>query len=123
LQQAKDMLLEAGDLADHVGQVTAHEEGKGMERRELAENYLQTLNLHTRELDFDFLSDLVRHHVATFAFSSVGCQLGDDLPLDLESLYRRIVVKKRGGYCFEQNGLLFGVLEELGLFRSFIWHG
>ncbi|GKT33455.1 Arylamine N-acetyltransferase like protein, partial [Aduncisulcus paluster] len=46
----------------------------------------------------------------------VGCQLGDDLPLDLESLYRRIVVKKRGGYCFEQNGLLFGVLEELGLF-------
>lgn len=64
-----------------------------MERRELAGNYLQTLNLHTRELDFDFLSDLVRRHVATFAFSSVGCQLGDDLPLDLESLYRRIVVK------------------------------
>ncbi|ACS78706.1 selenide, water dikinase [Maridesulfovibrio salexigens DSM 2638] len=27
LQQAKDMLLEAGDLADHVGQVTAHEAG------------------------------------------------------------------------------------------------
>lgn len=27
LQQAKDLLLEAGDLADHVGQVTAHEEG------------------------------------------------------------------------------------------------
>ena len=85
-----------------------------MERRELAENYLQILNLHTRKLDFDFLSDLVRRHVATFAFSSVGCQLGDELPLDFESLYRRIVVKKRGGYCFEHNGLLFGILEELG---------
>ncbi|MBT3194181.1 MAG: arylamine N-acetyltransferase, partial [Verrucomicrobia bacterium] len=26
----------------------------------------------------------------------------------------RIVVQRRGGYCFEQNGLLYGVLEELG---------
>ncbi len=85
-----------------------------MGRLEMVQNYLQTLNLHGRELDFQFLSDVVTHHVATFAFSSVGCQLGDDLPLDFESLYQRIVIKRRGGYCFEQNGLLYGVLEELG---------
>lgn len=87
---------------------------KEMERYEMVENYLRILNLHGRELDFKFLSDLVRRHVATFAFSSVGCQLGNDLPLDFESLYQRIVIKRRGGYCFEQNGLLFGILEELG---------
>jgi N-hydroxyarylamine O-acetyltransferase len=52
--------------------------------------------------------------VATFAFCSVGPRLGDDLPLDLDSLYQRIVVRRRGGYCFEQNGLLFEMLEELG---------
>ena len=85
-----------------------------MERLEMVQNYLQILNLHDRELDFEFLSDVVTRHVATFAFSSVGCQLGDDLPLDFESLYQRIVIKRRGGYCFEQNGLLYGVLEELG---------
>ncbi|MBT3234218.1 MAG: N-hydroxyarylamine O-acetyltransferase, partial [Calditrichaeota bacterium] len=28
-----------------------------------------------------------------------------DLPLDFESLHQRIVVQRRGGYCFEQNGL------------------
>ncbi len=85
-----------------------------MERPEMVQNYLKTLNLHDRELDFVFLSDVVTRHVATFAFSSVGCQLGEDLPLDFESLYQRIVIKRRGGYCFEQNGLLYTVLEELG---------
>jgi N-hydroxyarylamine O-acetyltransferase len=86
-----------------------------MERSEMVREYLQALDLHHRELDFDFLTDVVARHVATFAFSSVGCRLGEDLPLDFESLYQRIVVKRRGGYCFEQNGLLYGVLEELGL--------
>lgn len=85
-----------------------------MKRLEMVRNYLQILNLHDRELDFEFLNDLVTRHVATFAFSSVGCQLGEDLPLDFESLYQRIVIKRRGGYCFEQNGLLYGVLDELG---------
>lgn len=85
-----------------------------MARHEMIDNYLRILNLHGRELDFNFLSDVVSRHVATFAFSSVGCQLGDNLPLDFESLYNRIVIKRRGGYCFEQNGLLFGILEELG---------
>ena len=85
-----------------------------MERPEMVQKYLQTLSLHGRELDFAFLNDVVTRHVATFAFSSVGCQLGEDLPLDFESLYQRIVIQRRGGYCFEQNGLLYGVLEELG---------
>lgn len=85
-----------------------------MERSEMVQHYLQTLDLEDRKLDFEFLRDVVSRHLATFAFSSVGCQLGDDLPLDFESLYQRIVIGRRGGYCFEQNGLLYGVLEELG---------
>lgn len=52
--------------------------------------------------------------MATFSFGSIGPRLGDSLPLDLPSLYDRIVVRKRGGYCFEQNGLLYDVLDELG---------
>jgi len=85
-----------------------------MERSKMVQEYLQTLSLDSRELNFDFLNDVVARHVATFAFSSTGCQLGEDLPLDFESLYQRIVVQRRGGYCFEQNGLLFGILAELG---------
>jgi N-hydroxyarylamine O-acetyltransferase len=85
-----------------------------MERAEIAAQYLQALGLEKRNPDRVFLSDLTQTHVAQFAFCSVGPRLGDDLPLDLESLYRRIVAQKRGGYCFEQNGLFYEVLEELG---------
>jgi hypothetical protein len=46
-----------------------------MEHKLMVEEYLQTLGLHNRELDFMFLCDLVAHHVATYSFSSVGCQL------------------------------------------------
>lgn len=85
-----------------------------MRRSETVTEYLRTLDLHDHELGFGFLRELVRRHVATFAFSSVGCRLGEDLPLDFDSLFNRIVVRRRGGYCFEQNGFLYQVLEELG---------
>lgn len=85
-----------------------------MHRHEMVREYLKALNLDDKKRDLQFLNELNRRHVATFAFSSVGCRLGDDLPLDFGSLYERIVVKRRGGYCFEQNGLMFEILEELG---------
>jgi N-hydroxyarylamine O-acetyltransferase len=85
-----------------------------MNRQQIAEKYLDTLGLVKVNPDLDFLSSLTAHHVAMFPFSSLGCQLGDELPLDLESLFSRIVVKRRGGYCFEQNGLFFEILQELG---------
>ena len=85
-----------------------------VQRREMVDEYLRALGLDGRDLDLGFLGDLVGRHVATFAFSSVGVRLGEELPLDFESLFDRIVVQRRGGYCFQQNGLLFEVLEELG---------
>jgi N-hydroxyarylamine O-acetyltransferase len=80
----------------------------------MVHEYLRALDLRDCEFGYGFLCELVKRHVATFAFSSVGCRLGEDLPLDFESLFNRIVVRRRGGYCFEQNGILYNVLEELG---------
>lgn len=85
-----------------------------MLRSEMVDDYLRTLNLDDCELDFEFLKEVVGRHVATFAFSSVGCRLGEDMPLDCESLFSRIIDRRRGGYCFEQNGLFYEVLDELG---------
>jgi N-hydroxyarylamine O-acetyltransferase len=85
-----------------------------VKRQEIVQSYLQAINLNNHDLNYGFLVKLISRHVATFAFSSVGSRLGEDLPLDLESLYQRIVVQRRGGYCFEQNGLLYEVLDVLG---------
>ena len=85
-----------------------------MDRTKITDRYLEALGLHRQAPDLAFLGEIVRRHVARFTFCSVGPRLGNALPLDLASLYERIVVRGRGGYCFEQNGLLYEVLAELG---------
>ena len=85
-----------------------------MNGAEITDEYIRVLGLNRSKPDLVFLSEIARHHVGQFAFSSVGPLLGDDLPLDVESLYHRIVVKRRGGYCFEQNALMYAMLRELG---------
>lgn len=80
----------------------------------ITEEYLRVLGLQRSQPELSFLSKLIRRHVAQFAFSSVGPLLGNDLPLDVQSLFQRIVVNRRGGYCFEQNGLMYALLKELG---------
>lgn len=85
-----------------------------MERSRIAQLYLSALGLQRQDPELAYLTEITRRHVARFAFCSLGPRLGDALPLDLPSLYERIVERRRGGYCFEQNGLLFEVLQELG---------
>jgi len=81
---------------------------------EMTGAYLGALGLDRRQPDMAFLTELTSRHLADFSFSSVGPMLGNDLPLDIEAVFRRIVVDRRGGYCFEQNGLMQAVLAELG---------
>lgn len=85
-----------------------------MDRAQITDRYLDALGLQQQAPTLGLLQEITRRHVARFAFCSVGPRLGDPLPLDLLSLYQRIVERRRGGYCFEQNGLLFEVLAELG---------
>jgi N-hydroxyarylamine O-acetyltransferase len=85
-----------------------------LDRSAITDAYLKALGLTREAPSLALLSQIARRHVATFSFGSIGPRLGDSLPLDLPSLYDRIVVRKRGGYCFEQNGLLYDVLDELG---------
>jgi N-hydroxyarylamine O-acetyltransferase len=85
-----------------------------MQSTELADQYIQEIGLSVDKPNLDFLSLISQHHVAKFAFSSIGVLLGDKLPLDAKSLYERIVLRQRGGYCFEQNGLMYDILKNLG---------
>jgi N-hydroxyarylamine O-acetyltransferase len=88
--------------------------GTLMERPEITRRYLEALSTPAQQPNLRYLDELVRRHVARFTFASIGPRLGEELPLDLPALYDRIVVRGRGGYCFEQNGLFYEVLDELG---------
>lgn len=60
------------------------------------------------------LHAVTRAHTTAIPFENLDVLLGRRIALDAASLVRKLVVARRGGYCFEQNGLLLAVLSELG---------
>jgi len=62
----------------------------------------------------DTLDELHRRHVLSVPFENLDVQLGRSCVLDVDAAYEKIVVRRRGGWCYEQNGLFGAVLEELG---------
>ena len=53
-------------------------------------------------------------HPQAIAFENLNPLLGLPVKLDVESLQQKLVRSRRGGYCFEHNGLLFHALRALG---------
>jgi N-hydroxyarylamine O-acetyltransferase len=60
------------------------------------------------------LSDLHLAHATHIPFENIDVLLGRPVPLDIESLWAKLVLARRGGYCFEQNTLFAAVLEAIG---------
>jgi N-hydroxyarylamine O-acetyltransferase len=81
--------------------------------QQMAEAYIAELELPKRR-DVEFLQQLQSKHIARYSFNSLAVVLGQDISLDIQDIFNKIVNKKRGGYCFEHNKLVFTVLQELG---------
>lgn len=62
----------------------------------------------------DTLNGLMHAHVQAIPFENLDVLLGRSIDLAPDALQRKLVTHRRGGYCFEQNGLLLLVLEALG---------
>ncbi len=60
------------------------------------------------------MADVHRAHVFSIPFENLDPHRGVPVSLEPEVLERKLVTERRGGYCFEQNLLLAGALEELG---------
>jgi len=78
-----------------------------MENKQIIQNYLDTLQLDNNIKTLADITNLIKTHLRTFPFSSLKVLLKEDIALDLESIYKNIVLKKRGGYCFEHNKLIY----------------
>ncbi|MER5260193.1 MULTISPECIES: arylamine N-acetyltransferase [unclassified Streptomyces] len=64
--------------------------------------------------DFDTLRALHRAHVAAIPFENLETMLGRPVPLDLPALQDKLVRRRRGGYCYEQNLLFAAALDRIG---------
>jgi len=60
------------------------------------------------------LRDLHVAHQVWVPFENLSIFLGQPIVLDEEALYHKIVVRRRGGFCYELNGLFAALLRELG---------
>jgi len=64
--------------------------------------------------EIEVLNDLQIHHLLNIPFENLDIHYGNHIILDLDKIYEKIVVKKRGGFCYELNGLFFELLKKLG---------
>src|SRR5215203_5892699 len=78
--------------------------------------YLQRIEyLGPAEPTLETLAGVVLAHLRAVPFENLDIvPLARPLRLDPEGLYAKIVGERRGGYCFELNGMLALLLEDLG---------
>ena len=60
------------------------------------------------------LAALLRAHVCSVPFENLDVQLGRALTIEPEAAYEKIVNRRRGGWCYEQNGLFGWALTKVG---------
>ena len=66
------------------------------------------------------LDRLMANHLAAITFENIDQQLGTPVSLDVKETYEKIVVNKRGGWCFEVNNLFGWALREIGFEVKFL---
>lgn len=53
-------------------------------------------------------------HLLTVPFENLSIHRGEPIVLEEEALFEKVVVRRRGGFCYELNGLFAALLGELG---------
>lgn len=67
-----------------------------------------------RTPSLDTLNALILAHVSAIPFENLDVLLGRPIVIEPAAIEQKLVVARRGGYCFEQNTLLMSVLRALG---------
>lgn len=63
---------------------------------------------------YQSLCDLHERHLTTVPFENLSIHLGERILLDEDLLFDKIVRRRRGGFCYELNGLFAVLLDALG---------
>lgn len=64
--------------------------------------------------NLELLRALTRAHTQSIPFENLDVLLAEPISLEPSDIFRKLVEQRRGGYCFEQNGLFLEVLSQLG---------
>lgn len=79
------------------------------------EAYLERIDYQgSLEPNIETLRALHIAHATHIPFENLSLFVGEPILLDSEALQQKLIVRRRGGYCLEQNLLFASVLEALG---------
>jgi N-hydroxyarylamine O-acetyltransferase len=67
-----------------------------------------------RTASLEVLRELHWRHPASIPFENLDVVLKNPTRLDLASLQDKLIARRRGGYCYEQNTLLMAALQQMG---------
>jgi len=77
--------------------------------------YLSRIGLNERPpATLAGLTTLHRAHLFAIPYENFDVQLGNPVTTEIAAIYDKIVMRKRGGWCYEMNGILGWALGELG---------
>lgn len=77
--------------------------------------YLERIGIdHIPAPTVESLNKIQRAHLFSVPYENMDIVSGIPLSLEVEDLYEKIVVRRRGGYCFELNELYGWLLRQLG---------
>jgi N-hydroxyarylamine O-acetyltransferase len=77
--------------------------------------YLERLGFAERpKPTLESLARLQLAHVLAIPFENLDIAAGTPISLELEAIFEKVVRRRRGGFCYELNGLFAWLLEELG---------
>lgn len=76
--------------------------------------YLHLIGFKPTRCDLTALKILLTRHMAALPFQTLSTVLGEPVPIDSGSIFRKLVAQRRGGYCYELNLLLLDALTLLG---------
>jgi N-hydroxyarylamine O-acetyltransferase len=90
--------------------------------------YLNRINYRgSTQPTVETLLAIHRAHLLTVPFENLDIHLNRHIVLSEAALYEKIIVNRRGGYCYELNGLLVSLLRAMGfqvtMFSSNVIHG
>lgn len=80
------------------------------------QRYLERIQFANTQIipDYITLEALVENHQLHIPFENIDIQNRVPIELDIDRLYEKIIINKRGGYCYELNGLFCELLQQLG---------
>jgi N-hydroxyarylamine O-acetyltransferase len=80
-----------------------------------ADEYLKRIGVPgPAAADLGTLRELQRAHLYTVPFENLSIHLGEPIVLDQDALVDKLVRRRRGGFCYELNGVFAALLTELG---------